>query len=191
MASVSVRYIVDDVDAAIAFYCGHLGFAEVMHPALDWCDVSDLIRSAIRLADDELKRHTVEVEAGNSLPIVKADQALLEQSLCNLLLNSAANSPAGSRIVIRAACAGGHLSLSVLDEGRGIPEGDLPHIFQVFYRGDGASPGGTGLGLAIVDGFTRAQGGHVSAFNREPGGAEIIITIPVETLKWNPAEEVA
>jgi signal transduction histidine kinase len=79
----------------------------------------------------------------------------------------------------------------VLDEGRGIAENDLPHIFRGFYRGDGAAPGGTGLGLAIVEGFTRAHGGKVSAFNRQTGGAEITMTIPVETLKWKPMEEVA
>jgi len=165
--------------------------AEVMHPSLDWCDIGDLIQAAVRLTDEGLKGHVVAVEADRNLPIIKADQALLEQSLCNLLLNAAANSPAGSLIVVRAACAGGRLTLSVLDEGKGIPETDLPHIFQVFYRGDGAAPGGTGLGLAIVDGFTRAHGGQVSAFNRASGGAEIAMTIPVETLKWNPMEEVA
>ena len=165
--------------------------AEVIRPALDWCDIADLIRSAIRLAEDGLKKHAVEIEAGDDLPIVKADQALLEQSLCNLLLNSAANSPAGSRILVRAACKGGNLTLSVLDEGRGIAEYDLPHIFSGFYRGDGAAQGGTGLGLAIVEGFTRAHGGEVSAFNRQTGGAEITMTIPVETLKWKPMEEVA
>jgi len=165
--------------------------AEVIRPSLDWCDVGELIRSAIRLADDGLKRHIVEVETNNNLPIVKADQALLEQSLYNLLLNSAANSPAGSRIIVRAGCKGGNLTLSVLDEGRGIAENDLPHIFHSFYRGDGAAPGGTGLGLAIVEGFTRAHGGKVIAFNRQTGGAAITMTIPVETLKWKPMEEVA
>jgi two-component system, OmpR family, sensor histidine kinase KdpD len=165
--------------------------AEVMYPALDWCDVGDVIRAAVRLTDDGLKAHPVRIEADEQLPMVKADQALLEQSLCNLLLNAAANSPAAALIVVRANCVAGQLKLSVLDEGRGIPEVDLPNIFQVFYRGDGAPPGGTGLGLAIVDGFIRAHGGQVTALNRPSGGAEITITIPVETLRWNPAEEVA
>jgi two-component system sensor histidine kinase KdpD len=165
--------------------------AEVIRPSVDWCDVCEVIRAAIRLTDDALRAHIVSIEADENLPMVKADQALLEQSLCNLLLNSAANSPAESRILVRAACRGGNLTLSVLDEGRGIAENDLPHIFRGFYRGDGAAPGGTGLGLAIVEGFTRAHGGKVSAFNRQTGGAEITMTIPVETLKWKPMEEVA
>jgi two-component system sensor histidine kinase KdpD len=165
--------------------------AEVMHPTLDWCDVGELIQAAIRLTDDGLKGNIVAIEADQDLPMVKADQALLEQSLCNLLLNAAANSPAGTRIVVRAVCSGQRLSLSVLDEGKGIPEEDLPHIFRVFYRGDGAAPGGTGLGLAIVDGFARAHGGHVIAVNREPRGAEITMSIPVETLAGDLLEEIA
>ncbi|MGH7931308.1 MAG: sensor histidine kinase, partial [Candidatus Binatia bacterium] len=55
--------------------------------------------------------------------------------------------------------------------------------FEMFYRGGDAAPGGTGLGLAIVNGFVRAHGGSVSAANRESGGAEFMITIPVEILR--------
>jgi two-component system sensor histidine kinase KdpD len=56
-------------------------------------------------------------------------------------------------------------------------------IFDAFYRGGDAAPGGTGLGLAIVDGFVRAHGGSVRALNRERGGAEFVISIPVEILR--------
>ena len=83
------------------------------------------------------------------------------------------------------------LILSVLDEGIGIPEPDLPHIFETFHRGAGAPPGGTGLGLAIVDGFVRAHGGDVAAANRCPCGAEFMITIPVDTLRADALERFA
>jgi two-component system sensor histidine kinase KdpD len=115
--------------------------------------------------------------------MVKVDQALLEQCLSNLLLNSAANSQPGKKITVRAAINGANLLFSVQDEGRGIRETDLPRIFETFYRGADAGPGGTGLGLAIVDGFVRAHAGHVAAGNRAGGGAEFTITLPVETLK--------
>jgi two-component system sensor histidine kinase KdpD len=61
----------------------------------------------------------------------------------------------------------------------------------VFYRGSDASPGGTGLGLAIVDGFVRAHGGSVRTANRETGGAEFVITIPVEILRPEIMESLA
>ena len=163
----------------------------VMKPRLDWCDVGELIRTALRLAADGVREHVVTIEADKNLPIVKIDQALLEQSLCNLLLNAASNSQSGTKISIRARFADHRLILSVLDEGKGIPEMDLPRIFHTFYRGDGAAPGGTGLGLAIVDGFVRAHSGTVTAANRQPRGAEIVITLPVETLAPDMVEKFA
>ena len=128
----------------------------VIHPKLDWCDIREFIQAAVDLAVDGINEHPVTIEGDANLPIVKVDQALLEQSLCNLLLNAASSSRPGAKIIIRADVAEGRLILSVLDEGKGIREADLPHIFETFRRGADASPGGTGLGLAIVDGFVRS-----------------------------------
>jgi two-component system, OmpR family, sensor histidine kinase KdpD len=163
----------------------------VIHPKLDWCDTGELIQVAIDLAADGISGNPIMIEADKHLPIVKVDQALLEQCLCNLLLNAASNSPPGARIVIRARVADGRLILSVNDEGKGISDFDLPRIFEIFRRGAGAPPGGTGLGLAIVDGFVRAHGGSVTATNRQPRGAEFVITIPVETLRPDLLESFA
>ena len=163
----------------------------VIHPKLDWCDTGELIQVAIDLAADGISGNPIMIEADKHLPIVKVDQALLEQCLCNLLLNAASNSRAGARILIRARVADGRLILSVNDEGKGISDFDLPRIFEIFRRGAGAPPGGTGLGLAIVDGFVRAHGGSVTATNRQPRGAEFVITIPVETLRPDLLESFA
>ena len=163
----------------------------VIQPKLEWCDVGELIQAAIELAGESVGEHQILVDADHSLPMVKLDQPLLEQCLCNLLLNSAANSAPGTNIILRAQLGQEQLILSVLDEGKGIRKEDLRRIFEVFYRGPEASPGGTGLGLAIVDGFVRAHGGHVRAANRQPRGAEFVITIPVETLPANVMEEFA
>jgi two-component system, OmpR family, sensor histidine kinase KdpD len=99
------------------------------------------------------------------------------------MLNSAANSPHGTKITIGAQLSEGQLSISIMDEGKGIRHDDLLRIFDAFYRGGDAAPGGTGLGLAIVAGFVRAHGGSVRALNRGKGGAEFVITIPVEILR--------
>ena len=163
----------------------------VIHPKLDWCDTRELIQAAVDLAADGISDHPVTIEADANLPIVKVDQALLEQSLCNLLLNAASNSKPKTKIIIGAQVADGRLILSVLDEGKGIRETDLPHIFETFRRGANASPGGAGLGLAIVEGFVRAHGGNVAAANRQPRGAEFVIAIPVETLQPDVLEKFA
>jgi two-component system sensor histidine kinase KdpD len=163
----------------------------VVHPRVDWCEIGELVQAAIDLAADGVGERAVEVDIVRGLPIVKVDQALLEQCLCNLLLNAASHSQPGTKITIRARFANGRVMLSVLDEGSGIPEPDLPHIFETFHRGAGAPPGGTGLGLAIVDGFVRAHGGNVAAANRLPRGAEFTITIPADTMRPDALESFA
>jgi two-component system, OmpR family, sensor histidine kinase KdpD len=163
----------------------------VIQPKLDWCDVEELTQAAIELAGESLNDHKIAVDVDGHLPMVKLDQPLLEQCLCNLMLNSAANSPPGTKITIGAQLSEGQLIISVLDEGKGIRQDDLMRIFDAFYRGGDAAPGGTGLGLAIVDGFIRAHGGTVRAANRKNGGAEFVISIPVEILRPEIMESLA
>jgi two-component system sensor histidine kinase KdpD len=155
----------------------------VIQPKLDWCDVEELIQAAIDLAGESLNGHQITLDLDSRLPMIKIDQPLLEQCLCNLMLNSAANSPPGTKITIGAQLSEGQLIISVMDEGKGIRHDDQLRILDAFYRGGDAAPGGTGLGLAIVDGFVRAHGGSVRALNRERGGAEFVISIPVEILR--------
>jgi two-component system sensor histidine kinase KdpD len=163
----------------------------VVQPKLDWCDVEELIEAAIELAGESLNEHQIIVDADSRLPMVKIDQPLLEQCLCNLMLNAAANSPPGTNITIGAHLAQEQLLLSVLDQGKGIRQDDLLRIFDAFYRGVDAAPGGTGLGLAIVGGFVRAHGGTVGAANASNGGAEFVISIPVEILRPEIMESLA
>jgi two-component system, OmpR family, sensor histidine kinase KdpD len=162
-----------------------------VQPKLDWCEVGELIDAAVELAGDSLSDHQIVIQAPDHLPMVKIDQALLEQCLCNLMLNSASWSPPGSKITVTAGVQDGQLVLAVEDEGQGIRESELTRIFDVFYRGAEARPGGTGLGLAIVDGFVRAHHGTVRAANRQPRGAQLVVTIPVEALSANVVEEFA
>jgi two-component system, OmpR family, sensor histidine kinase KdpD len=154
----------------------------VVQTQLDWCDIGELIEAARDLAGDNLNDHKIAIECDSNAPMVRVDQALLEQSLCNLLLNSASWSRTSTTITIAASVQADELILSVLDEGEGIPPEDLPRIFDAFHRAARAKPGGTGLGLAIVDGFVRAHGGKVAAANRYPSGAKFTITIPAQTL---------
>ena len=163
----------------------------VIQPKLDWCDVEELIQAAIELAGESLNEHQIIVDADTHLPMVKIDQPLLEQCLCNLMLNAAANSPSGTKIRIEAHLAEEQLILSVMDEGKGIRQDDLVRIFDPFYRGADAVSGGTGLGLAIVNGFVWAHGGSVRAAKRESGGAEFVISIPVEILRPEIVESLA
>ena len=96
---------------------------------------------------------------------VLADPALLEQILVNILDNAVKYAPEGSRIAISGRRAGDKVTISIADEGVGIPSAELPHIFDSFFRatrGDRVAPG-TGLGLAIAKAFTEAMGGKIRA----------------------------
>jgi two-component system sensor histidine kinase KdpD len=150
-------------------------------PRLEWCDVADLVNVALRRNEAELARHPVKVQLPKGLPLVRMDFVLIEQALNNLLLNAAAYTAEGTPVKITAAGGAGEVSLTVADRGPGLPPESLPHVFEKFYRVPGAPPGGTGLGLSIVKGFVEAHGGRVEARNREGGGAQFTLYLPVES----------
>jgi two-component system sensor histidine kinase KdpD len=148
-------------------------------PKLDWCDVADLIQSTLRELEKELRGHKVTTDIPEGLPLARMDFVLMQQVLANLLLNAASHTPPGTTVRISAAMEEKTLTLTVADEGPGLPPDELPLIFEKFYRARTAPAGGTGLGLAIVRGFVEAQGGQVAAANRPGGGAVFAVRMPV------------
>jgi two-component system sensor histidine kinase KdpD len=159
-------------------------------PRLEWCDLGDLVNVALRRDESELAGHPVKVQIPKGLPLVRMDFVLIEQALNNLLLNAAAYTPDGTPVEITAAGGAGEVSLTVADRGPGLPPESLPHVFEKFYRVPGAPPGGTGLGLSIVKGFAEAHGGRVEARNREGGGAQFTIYLPVASVPEPTPEPV-
>ncbi len=152
-------------------------------PSLDWCDIDELCDGALELIGDALHLHEFHRDVPLNLPMVKLDQALVEQALVNLLLNAAMHTPPASEVTLRARLHDGQLTLSVLDGGPGLPPGDPNALFKKFSRGESAPTGGSGLGLAIARGFARAHGGNATAKQRELGGAEFSLTMPVEIIE--------
>ena len=132
----------------------------------------------------ETRGQTVEYRIAADAETVNGDPAKLHDALRNLLENAANYSPEGGRIVMGSDRKDGHIRLTVSDDGPGIPDADLPRIFERFYRADKArsrttrDPGGTGLGLAIVKHLIELHGGKVTAANRPEGGAVFTIELP-------------
>jgi two-component system sensor histidine kinase KdpD len=145
-------------------------------------DLCEVVGSALRRASKILANHRIEVDLAKNLPMVEIDPVLFEQVLFNLLDNAAKYAPPGTSIQVRSWSDPDGIGLQVLDEGEGIPPGDLERIFDKFYRvrkGDQVRAG-TGLGLAISRGFVEAMHGTIAATNRKDRtGAVFTIRLPL------------
>ena len=152
------------------------------------CSVSTLFSSVeMELASAlEARRQTVTQEIAGDAATVHGDPAKLHDALRNLLENATNYAPEASRIILGSRGSADRVYLTVADEGPGIPDGDLPRVFERFYRVEKArsrgnrDPGGTGLGLAIVKHLIELHGGRVTAANRPQGGAIFTIELPAQ-----------
>jgi PAS domain S-box-containing protein len=119
---------------------------------------------------------TVEANA----PLVDGHEPWIAQVISNMLGNAEKYTPRKGRINVIVERDDANICLRVLDDGRGIAEEDVPHVFEAFYRSAGAvkESGGLGLGLAVCKRLVALQGGQVWAFTRPEGGAEFGFSLP-------------
>lgn len=110
------------------------------------------------------------------------DPARFEPALNNLIENATKYIPEGGTIEVGVAATAGQVVISVADDGPGIAEEDLPHLFERFYRGQKHRPAnsGTGLGLAIARRTVEMHRGSLIASNRPAGGALFTVRMPVD-----------
>ena len=161
-----------------------------LRPHLDWCDGHDLINAAVEGVSDQLDGHPFETDIPKDLPLFRADAALMEQVIANLLLNSALHTPPATEIFLAAGVdrAKSRIFFTVADRGPGLPAAMRERLFQKFQRGDAAKAGGLGLGLSIIRGFVTAQGGDVMAGENPGGGAVLTVYLPFKEHGDVPAE---
>lgn len=154
------------------------GAVSLQQQAIELSDaVSDTVAGIAVLAEDRDVAIDLQLDKGIS---VRVDPIRLRQLLLILLDNALKFTPPGGTITVRVEHHRGHARLSVQDSGPGIAPGDLPHLFERFYRGDRArSSEGTGLGLAIGKWIVEAHGGRITADNAPRGGALFAATLPL------------
>jgi len=127
--------------------------------------------------------------------VVPVDRSRIRQLILNLLTNAVKYTPQGGRVQVQLgqqdapALPNGHgrVILSVADTGVGIAPGDLPHVFDRFWRADTARTrtgerAGTGLGLAICKWIAEAHGGQIDVVSRPGRGTTFTVTLPTEPL---------
>jgi two-component system sensor histidine kinase KdpD len=147
---------------------------------LQWQPLEEVVGSALNAARAMLKQHHVDVQIPRDLPLVRFDALLIERVLVNLLENASKYTPPGSTVTLGAEVIADRLSVSVMDDGPGLPAGQEEAVFQKFTRGEreSATPG-VGLGLAICRAIVESHQGKIVAADRPGGGARFTFTLPL------------
>jgi two-component system OmpR family sensor kinase len=143
----------------------------------------DLTRLVIDVTSDAQATapdHRWQLELPGEAVSVRGDQLRLHQVLANLLSNAARHTPAGTDVTVAVTAGPALATVSVTDNGPGIPAELQPAVFERFVRGDSSRSrvaGSTGLGLAIVHAVTVALGGRAEVISR-PGETRFTIVLP-------------
>jgi len=119
------------------------------------------------------------IDDGSTEALIDEDR--LNQAVSNLVSNAIRFTPRGKSVSVSVRTTGRAIRISVSDSGPGIPEDQLGHIFERFWRGEAHSNGGAGLGLAIVRGIAEAHGGGVSVRSRPGRGSTFCLELPIAT----------
>ena len=177
-ASEKAEQIAGLVGELLSFSKASFGASSIQLRAVRVRDVTD---EAIRREKTEAAEITAHVP--DDL-YVSAEPDLLIRAIANLLRNSIRHAGTSQPVEIRATRAGDDVTISIADQGPGVPEDELPKIFDAFYRVDSSrtrDTGGTGLGLAIVKTCIDSCSGTVTARNRDPHGLEMQIRLHAAT----------
>ena len=168
--------IMDAADHATARLSDFMNFARLPTPHLQDTDASELLRRVVAT----MKADFDEVGVGLALVAealrIRCDPAMLEQVMVNLLLNSLQASVAGSATSVHFARHGSRWTISVVDQGHGIPAHLLPDIFKPYVTG---RPDGHGLGLAIVKRIVDQHGWSIAVDSSPGRGTSFTLTGPV------------
>lgn len=154
---------------------------------LDDVDLREILAEVAETASILGEHATVEVDVGvpEEPVVLRGDRGRLRQLLMNLLTNAIKYTPAGGTVWIGSATPDGQVVVTVRDTGIGIAPGDLPHVFDRFWRADAARSRtgerpGAGLGLAICKWIAEAHGGNISVQSRPGRGTVFTVTLPTD-----------
>ena len=175
---IRLQRLIDDLFALSRTEAGSLPLA--LRPT----DVATLLsRCAGAASEAAWRAGRVEVihAAEENLPPVSADEGRLEQVVRNLLQNAVRHTPPGGIVSLNATAGPDSVVVEVKDTGEGIAPDELGHVFERFYRSDGARKldhAGAGLGLTLVRELTEAMNGSVSAESEPGSGSRFTLRLP-------------
>jgi two-component system sensor histidine kinase KdpD len=149
---------------------------------IEWADPADILHAALDRCRRRLEQRSLTLDLPQDLPLIRADQILLQQALVQILDNAVKYSPAGSEIAVKVRAQDGQMSFAVSDRGAGLTQGEQARMWDRFARGERhvGTTSGSGLGLWIASAFVAASGGSIAAESEGPGrGTTIFVNLPV------------
>ncbi len=177
--AVSIKKIEEHVDRARKITHNMLGFARRMEPRLDDVEVNQVLDQTIDLLSNHARINDIDIRKrfSPSLPIIASDQSQLQQVFMNLINNAIDAIGSDGMIEIETALDKGQISISIHDDGPGIPESVKKRIFDPFFTTK-ATGKGTGLGLSISYSIIEKLGGHITVESGQGSGTTFIVSLP-------------
>ncbi len=170
----SLSLLIDDI--LFAYRAEQVGFPFKPHPVDLPRFCNQIIHDMQPLANEH---HQIKLFISDGCDMVILDERLMQRALINLLNNAIKYSPAGGVVSLSAHCDDSGLTLSVSDNGIGIPEDDLANIFETFYRASNTEGyPGTGVGLTIVKQVVEMHGGTIEVHSQRGVGTTFTLHIP-------------
>jgi PAS domain S-box-containing protein len=158
---------------------GVLRFARSKSSEKEPCDLNAVVRATRDLTSRyvEARRATVTLELARDLPPIHANPVEIEQVTVNLLRNAVEAAREKAHVVVRTEPLHGKVRMAVVDNGPGLSDYEMQHVFDPFYT-TRQSDGGTGLGLSVVHGIVSDHDGTIEARRASGGGTEVAIELP-------------
>jgi two-component system NtrC family sensor kinase len=176
-----------DLIASETKRCGELvknllSFSRVTPMNLEWCDLTQVIDRCVRLVQHKMDMGNIQLNLalGEELPNVRCDPNQIEQVVLAMVINAIDAMPQGGNLWINTRQSSSTvIELIIRDDGMGIPEENLSHIFEPFYTTKEA--GGSGLGLAISQTIVERHGGSIAVHSVAGQGTTFTILLPVDS----------
>jgi heavy metal sensor kinase len=178
------------VDALLRLSHGDTGGVRLSRKRLDLGQLAREVASSLGILAEE-RSQKVTLDTADGL-LVSCDRLVLREAIANVLDNAIKYGPVGSTVTIRAQRLDSQALLAIVDEGPGIPAEHRERVFHRFFRVDEARSrdrGGAGLGLAIAKWAVEIHGGQITVSERDGGGAEFRILLPLAQRVEVPDEQ--
>lgn len=157
---------------------------EHIRPNLENVSMAELVQDLVQQFKPIADKKGVALEAQfpeNPNALIEADISMLSRAITNLIDNAISHTPSGGKVFVSSVQNGEDIVLEIADTGSGIPEEDLPHIFDRFYQVDKSrtNNNGAGLGLAIAQKIFNLHGAEVSVTSRTNAGTTFRVNLPI------------